>query len=60
MVWIYCVNIGLIECVDVVLVNLNFFCGVELDSGIVFEVGYVIVFGKLVYGYVDDVGSYVE
>lgn len=50
----------MIECVDCVLVNFELFCGSELDSGIVFEVGYVLVLGKLVYVYFSDVGVYIE
>lgn len=51
VVEIYCQNIILIDLVDVVFVNVVDFCGYELDFGMCFEIGYVIVCGKDVWCY---------
>lgn len=52
--WIYQANIALIEQADCVMANLNLFRGLEPDSGTVFEVGYAVAKGKLVWAYTDE------
>ncbi|WP_427915525.1 nucleoside 2-deoxyribosyltransferase [Ramlibacter sp. MMS24-I3-19] len=49
---IYRENVARIESCDAVLANLDFFRGLEPDSGTCFEVGYAIARGKVVIGYI--------
>jgi nucleoside 2-deoxyribosyltransferase len=58
--WIYRADLGLLDAADAVLANLDFFRGVEPDSGTCFEVGYAVARGKPVYGYVPEGGSLAE
>ncbi|WP_427915614.1 nucleoside 2-deoxyribosyltransferase [Ramlibacter sp. MMS24-I3-19] len=57
---IYRDNLARIDSCDAVLANLDFFRGVEPDSGTCFEVGYAVAHGKVVVGYVPDRGSLPE
>lgn len=57
---IYRRNIAHIERCDAVLANLDFFRGLEPDSGTCFEVGYAVARGKPVVGYVQGEGSFAE
>lgn len=52
--WIYWVNCELMDSCDVIIVNLIFFCGISVDLGIVFEVGYMVGQGKFVFGFILD------
>ena len=57
---IYRDNVARIEACDAVLANLDFFRGLEPDSGTCFEVGYAVARGKVVIGYIPDGGSIPE
>ena len=54
---VYRENVARIDGCDAVAANLDFFRGLEPDSGTCFEVGYAIARGKVVVGYVPDAGS---
>lgn len=54
---VYRENVARIESCDAVLANLDFFRGLEPDSGTCFEVGYAIARGKVVVGYIPDGGT---
>jgi len=57
---IYEANIAMIQEADIVIANLSSFRGYEADSGTVWECGYAHGLGKIVYGYMDREGSYLE
>lgn len=57
---IFIKNCELIDKSDFVIANLNLFRGKEADSGTVWECGYAYAKGKKVYGYMDDLSSYVK
>jgi nucleoside 2-deoxyribosyltransferase len=57
---IYRANLAKIESCDAVLANLDFFRGLEPDSGTCFEVGYAVARGKVVLGYVQQEGTFAE
>ncbi len=48
---IYLQNVRLIDSADIVMANVEHFRGLEPDSGTVFEIGYAIGRGKLVWCY---------
>lgn len=50
-------NMKMIDSCDVVVANLNFFRGLEPDSGTCFEIGYAIAKQKAVICYYDDDGD---
>ncbi|WP_427914894.1 nucleoside 2-deoxyribosyltransferase [Ramlibacter sp. MMS24-I3-19] len=54
---IYHGNVSRIDSCDAVIANLDFFRGLEPDSGTCFEVGYAAARGKVVIGYIPDEGS---
>lgn len=53
-------NCELIDKADIIIANLNPFRGKEADSGTVWECGYAFAKGKEVYGYMNDLSSYVK
>lgn len=54
---IYRRNIAHLDGCDAVIANLDFFRGLEPDSGTCFEVGYAVARGKPVVGYLPQEGS---
>lgn len=57
---IFTKNCELIDKANIIIANLNPFRGKEADSGTVWECGYAFAKGKEVYGYMDDLSSYVK
>lgn len=53
-------NIALIDQADIVMANLENFRGFEPDSGTVFEVGYAVGRGKMVWCYNAPLGALVD
>lgn len=54
---IFTANCDLIDQADCVVADLNPFRGQCMDDGTAFEIGYAFAKGKLIYGYIDDLGS---
>jgi len=57
---IYEANIELIKQSDILAVNLNAFRHGEPDAGTIFEIGYGVALGKVVYVYVDSCETMLE
>ncbi|WP_394273764.1 nucleoside 2-deoxyribosyltransferase [Butyricicoccus sp.] len=53
-------NVDLIRQADIVVANLNWFRGQEMDCGTAFEIGYAYAMGKDIWGYLDDDTPMVE
>ena len=57
---IFLKNKELIDKCDIIIANLNSFRGYEADSGTIWECGYGFALGKKVYGYMDNIDSYLN
>ena len=59
-IWITQQNMKMIQECDIVIANVNFFRGLEPDSGTAFEIGYATGIGKKVISYYSDNGDYIH